>query len=179
MLPSRLLLLFVCFSQVHLIGSHEIELGSLIPDDDFLSGRIFVGTTYSINTTSKAGDDKTPPSTPSSSKSRAGSNLFAKQRLANKPPPKPIDIEAMANDPAILLLNKEGVIQRNEKVKTQFAAFIPLCSLLFLLSHSFIVSLHFGFFLCFRPWWSTCFSRSSFVRISAKECSSCTTASWA
>jgi DNA repair and recombination protein RAD54B len=110
---SRLVFVLLWCSGVYMIGSHEVELGAPIPDAEYLSGRIFVGTTYALtlgDTTEAAGTESP------NKKQKMGNALFSKQRVANKQPAKPFDPSAILNDPALMVLNRDGIVHRGEKV---------------------------------------------------------------
>lgn len=106
-------------SSTYAIGSHEIEIGNPIADKEYLSGRIFVGTTYQIK------PDPIATTTPSDSdaaskggekkKGGTGNALFSKQRIANKPPAPKSDPSAILNDPSLLVLNPDGILHRGEQ----------------------------------------------------------------
>lgn len=105
---------------IYQIASHEIELGNLIPPQEYLSGRIFVGDTTNHNNVATAANSATADpisDTPKAKRPKTGTGLFSKQQLANKTPPKRDD-SALLNDPSLLVLNFNG-IHAGEKVGTQ------------------------------------------------------------
>lgn len=104
-------------SIIYPIGTREVELVELIPDDEFLSGRIFIGNTYSLKM------DSTKPNDMNDSTKRSplkiGSSLFTKQRIANKSTAKPSmnASEDVLKNPALFVLNPDGIMKRIEKVR--------------------------------------------------------------
>lgn len=100
-----------CSSSFYAIASSEVELGTPIPEDEYLSGRIFVG---SITTATPAATANTPKqiTTPfarlkATSTARAG---------AADPSMSAAALAALLEDPVALLLNRRGVLHGERPV---------------------------------------------------------------
>ena len=112
---SLCVLVFPAFSGLYHIASSEVELGAPIPEEEYMSGRIFVGSTASapsLSSIANAAHAKTaitPFARIKASNARAGGAEGAAAAAAA--------MEATLADPNILLLNRTGIIERNEKVR--------------------------------------------------------------
>ena len=113
----------ISLSGIYAIASHEVELNELIPESEYLSGRIFVGSTSNVVAKASNNNEKDASSAPASPLSHVpttGHALFSKQRLVNRQVGRPNDFEAILNDPSLLVLNRDGIIKRGEKVRHKF-----------------------------------------------------------
>jgi DNA repair and recombination protein RAD54B len=107
-------------SSIYAIGSHEVEIGQPIREEEYLSGRIFVGTTYQLKPDPIPAAGDAEAASPAKKKGVTGNALFNKQRVANKPAPPKADPTAVLNDPSLMVLNAQGVLCGERAVIVDF-----------------------------------------------------------
>jgi DNA repair and recombination protein RAD54B len=96
-----------------MIASHEVELGTPIPEAEYLSGRIFVGTTYVMK---PAEESPRKDDGPKDKTKKTGTAMFSKQQLANKPSPKTANPGVALDDPSLIFLNRDGIVRYEKPI---------------------------------------------------------------